>query len=98
MAVGARVILGPDRAAFLPAIGREASETEAALASVRRIHEAREHEFGGLLVIGGDRKIVVLDAGIFAKSSLERSHAAEEDQHASRQHPQLLRHPHALSN
>src|ERR1019366_2927747 len=98
MTVSARIILGPDGPSFLPTIDREAAEPEAALAGVGRIHEPREHEFGGMLIIGRNREIVVFDARILAKRPLERSHAAEEDQHASRQQPQLLRHLHALSN
>ena len=57
VAIAARVIDGPARAAELPLTAP----------AERRIHETREHPLGGLAEIGRQLEIVVLDPGVLAK-------------------------------
>jgi hypothetical protein len=93
--VGARIILSPDRKAFLPTVGGEAVVTEGTPAPEGRIHQPGEHELGRPLPVGGKREIVVFDSGILAKRPLKSMQAPEEHQYACGRYPRLARHHHS---
>ena len=80
VAVGARIVLGPDGIAVSPvaAVSIEASETKVALSRIRRIHQAREGPLGILAPVGREGKVVVLDARVFAEGTLEGVQSSPE--------------------
>ena len=73
MAVGARIILGPERKAE-PVVALKPR-----IVTVQRApgkHEAREHPFGRHLRVGRQGKVVVFDGGVFAEWLLESMQGA----------------------
>ena len=73
MAIGARVILSPNRIAVSPiaAVSIIAAKTQIAPPRIRRVHQTGESPFGVVTPIGGKSKIVVFDAWIFAEGALK---------------------------
>src|ERR1035438_6870679 len=77
MPVGARIVLGPTGEAGVPvcAVARKTR------AGARRIHQTCKGPLSFFLVVGREREVVVLDAGIFAErplDSVDRGKKCEE--------------------
>jgi hypothetical protein len=74
VAVGAGVILGPEREALAP-VAVEAAGV--AVVGTGGIHEAGEGIFGGLVPIGRGFEVLVFDAGELAEGALESVEGGE---------------------
>jgi hypothetical protein len=70
VAVGARIILGPQRCAQ-PVIAHESPGARITIEGPRRVHDASEDPFAGNLGVLRKRKVVVFDGGILAPGVLE---------------------------
>ena len=68
MAVGAGIILGPERETLAP-VAVEAAGV--AVVGAGRIHQAGEGPFGGLVPVRGDFEVLVFDAGKLTEWALK---------------------------
>ena len=96
MAVGARVIRGPeDAAAALGPIHVEAEAAESVVGEVGcvGVHQAGESPFGFFLVVRRDRIVVVFGAWIFAPGMLEGGHHPQRT-YSGQQEPTCFRKTH----
>jgi hypothetical protein len=87
MPIGARIILRPARHAFRPARAGAVKHG----GGRGRVHQAREGEFGFLLRVGREGKIVIFDARIFTELALESEQRADQQRKAAGYEPSRMK-------